>query len=268
MVHSESGDLALALASSGAVTAPAGCVRLPAHAPSIDDAYAIQRRVAAIGGSPVQAWKLGLTGEGPREAFGASEPTLGRLSAEAIHHDGSLLPFAGAEMYAEAEIFFVLARDLPEQERAYTRADVREALEGVYAGIEIARTRFETSDLSLPQLIADNSMAHALVSGGKLASGWEDRFADMPVSLTRNGAAPVEGSTSRVMGSPLDALVWIANWLREHEGYALRRGQIVASGTCTGATEVFAGDTISAGFDGATMVRVSLGAIAYKEKLK
>lgn len=259
-MQSETNDLVLAL--SGAPATPWASVPLPTEAMSVDQAYALQRSVAAIGGSPVQAWKLGLTGQGPREAFGADEPTLGRLSAAAIHADASCLPFVGDEMFAEAEIFFVLGRDLPEQEQAYTRADLCTALEGVYAGIEIARTRFETSDLTLPHLIADNSMAHVLITGERLAYSWEDRFADMPVSLTQNDAAPVEGSTSRVFGTPLDALVWLANWLRVHEQYALKRGQIVASGTCTGATEVFAGDTISASFDGVTMVRVSLGAIA------
>lgn len=259
-MQSEIVDLELALA--GACAASAANVPLPRQDPSVDQAYALQRSVAAALGLPVRAWKLGLTGQGPREAFGADEPTLGRLCAPAIHADGSCLPFAGAEMFAEAEIFFVLGHDLPEQDEAYTRADLCAALEGVYAGIEIARTRFETSDLTLPQLIADNSMAHGLITGERLGDGWEDRFADMPVSLMQNNAAPVAGSTSRVFGTPLDALVWLANWLRAHEQHALKRGEIVASGTCTGATEVFAGDTISASFDGATMVRVTLGAIA------
>lgn len=232
----------------------------PQLALGMDEAYAIQRRLNACSALPVMVWKLGLTSQAAREAFGAKEPTIGRLPASAIYCDRSNIDFIGEEMFAEAEIVFELGRDLPVQEMPYTRADLCDALKGIYAGIEIVRTRFAKSDLTLPLLIADNSMAHGLVLGRKLSAQWEDRFTAMRASLTRNDDAPTEGSTARVMDDPLDALVWLANWLRESEGYNLKCEQLIASGTCTGATEVFVGDIISVSFDGALAARVSLGA--------
>ncbi|HET9630353.1 MAG TPA: hypothetical protein VFP14_12815 [Novosphingobium sp.] len=239
---------------------PVAPVPLPAAAPSCGEAYAIQRAVSAASRMPVMVWKLGLTGRGGREAMGASEPVVGRLPASAIYCDRSEIRFSGAEMFAEAELVFELADDLPDQAAPYTRADLCRVIKGLYAGIEIVRPRFATSDLPLPLLITDNVMAHGLVLGRRLATEWDERFADLPVTLTRAGEAPVAGSTALVMDNPLDAVVWLANWLREHEGISLGREQLVASGTCTGATEIFRGDTISVSFDGAEGARITLGA--------
>lgn len=233
-------------------------IPLPELQPTIDVAYAIQRRIAARSALPVMVWKLGLTSQSARDAFSASEPVVGRLAASAIYADRSEIAFCQPEMYAEAEIVFEMGQDLPLQPEPYTREDLCGAIKGVYAGIEIVRSRFVESDLPLPLLIADNVMGHGLVLGRKLASIWDERFAAMSATLTRNAEAPVEGSTKRVMHDPLDALVWLANWLRDNEQGSLKREQLIASGTCTGATEIFSGDVIRVDFDGAEAARVSL----------
>lgn len=233
--------------------------------PDLAGAYAIQHAVNAASQMPVMVWKIGLTGRGGREAMGAQEPIVGRLPASAIWCDRSEIDFSGDEMFAEAELVFEMGADLPEQTTPYTRADLCAALKGIYAGIEICRTRFDTSELPLELLVADNSMAHGLVLGRKLADRWEDRFAAMPASLIRNAEAPVEGSTEAVLGNPLDALVWLANWLREHEGRSLTREQLVASGSCTGVTDIFPRDTIGVTFDGVEAARVTLTARDWKE---
>lgn len=257
-MQDDRGDIAKALAAAS--RAPYRGALLPSDELELAEAYAIQRRLNANSGLPVIVWKLGLTSSAAREAFGSDEPAVGRLPASAIYSDRSDITFVGQEMFAEAELVFELGSDLPAKDGPYTRADLCGVLKGVWAGIEIVRTRFETSDFSLPLLVADNVMAHGLVWGRKLADGWEDRFADMPVSLIRNDMDPVEGSTARVMTDPLDALVWLANWLCEHEGYLLSREQLIASGTCTGATEIFRGDTVCVHFDGEPAARVTLNA--------
>ncbi|WP_202131549.1 2-keto-4-pentenoate hydratase [Aurantiacibacter rhizosphaerae] len=233
-------------------------VELPQRSLDADQAYAIQRGVAARGASPVKAWKLGLTSQGSRDAFGAAEPLVGRLPAAAISTQDKTIAFAPPEMYAEAEVVFEMGEDLAPKAGAYTREDLVPAIRAIHAGIEIVRSRFVTTDLPLPLLIADNVMGHALVLGQKLTDGWDDTFADMPVSLTRNGDEVAEGATSLVMGNPLDAVVWLANWLRDKEGETLRKGQLIASGTCTGATQIYNDDVIHIDFGGATMARVSV----------
>lgn len=231
---------------------------LPNEVPSLAEAYAVQRSLHRRSDMPVMVWKLGLTAEAPRTALAAEVPIVGRLPASDIYCDRSAVAFAGAEMFAEAELVFELGCDLPPDGAPYDRETVAAALKGIYVGIELARSRFVHSDLPLGLLVADNAMGHGLVLGGKLSNGWLERFGDMPVTLSRNNEPPVAGSTSRVMGNPIDGLVWLANWLCEHGEGGLRRDQLVASGTCTGATEVFAGDMIVADFGGEAQARVSL----------
>ncbi|MEJ2459141.1 MAG: hypothetical protein P8Y58_13780, partial [Novosphingobium sp.] len=98
------------------LSAPPGVgIALPTQWPNTNQAYAIQRRNAASCGLPVMVWKLGLTSQGARDAFGASEPIVGRLPASAIYSDNSEISFYGPEMYAEAEVVFELGEDLPDQ---------------------------------------------------------------------------------------------------------------------------------------------------------
>lgn len=254
----------LALSLIDATRASARPVPLPAEPDglTLDKAYAVQRRTMAAANLPVMVWKLGLTGDAPRAAMGAREPAVGRLPASAIYSDQAAIAYRAPEMYAEAELVFEFGHDLPAHDRPYTRAEICAALKGIWAGIEIVRTRFATSDLPLNLLVADNVMAHGLVLGRKLADGWDERFAAMPATLVRTDRAGEEervaGDTARVMGDPLGAVVWLANWLRANEGRSLQREQLVAAGTCTGATEIFAGDKVCVGFDGVEAARVTL----------
>lgn len=233
---------------------------LPAALPTLDRAYAVQRAVHATARLPVMVWKLGLTAAPPRRALGAAEPVVGRLPASAIYSDRSEIAFVGPEMFAEAELVFELGQDLPPEGAPYTRERVIPALKGLYAGIEIVRTRFVHSDLPLELLVADNVMAHGLVLGSRLGAGWDDRFAALPARLTRNGTDHATGSTANVFGDPLAALVWLANWTCRNGEGGLRREQLVASGSCTGVTEIHPGDSLVAAFDGTDGARVTVAA--------
>lgn len=238
-----------------------GTTELPVDEPSLDDAYTVQRRLHGRTNLPVMLWKLALTTPGAREAHGAAEPVAGRLPASAIYTDRSHVDFVGTEMFAEAELVLELGTDLPPTGAPYDRASVAGAIKGVYAGIEICRTRFATSGLPLGFLVADNAMAHGLVLGARLSTGWDEAFADHPITLGRNATDSVEGRTSRAHGHPLDALAWLANWAcRTGEGGLLRE-QLIATGSCTGVTEVFNGDTLDVTLDDRIVARATLSAL-------
>lgn len=231
---------------------------LPEVSPPLSEAYRVQRALMNRTNLPVMVWKLGLTSPPAREAFGASEPAVGRLAASAILNSGTESRHVWPETFAEAEIVFELGADLPPTGAPYTRATVLTAIKAIYGGIELAAPRYETSDLPLGLFVADNAMGHALVLGKRLAHTWQDSFADMAVDILVDGAVQEHGNTARVMGNPLDALVWLANWLCENGEGGLRREQLVTSGSCTGATQVKAGETITATFGGIDAVRVTL----------
>jgi len=248
---SDLGD-ALGRAQSGGLA-----VKPPSFIPTVAEAYVIQRRLFARRDLPVMVWKLGLTAEAPRTALGSADPVVGRLAASAIYVDRSEVRPFGAEMYAEAELVFELGEDLPPRARPYEVEEVAAAIKGIYAGIELATTRFAASDLVLGHLIADNCLGHGLVLGDRIEQRWLGAFADMGVELERAGHAVAAGSTAKVMGSPLAALTWLANWLAtEEEG--LKCEQLVASGNCTGITEIFPGDVINVRFPGWGQARVTV----------
>jgi 2-keto-4-pentenoate hydratase len=229
----------------------------PATVPTVPEAYAIQRSLFARSNLPVMVWKLALTAEAPRLAIGSAEPVVGRLPASAIYVNRSEVRPFGAEMYAEAELIFEFGEDLPPRGTPYEPAEVAAAVKGIYAGIELATTRFSSSELALGHLIADNCFGYGLVLGDRLSDRWIDDFADMDVELERAGDAAATGSTAKVMGSPLTAVTWLANWLAAGED-GLKREQLVASGNCTGITSIFPGDVVTVRFPGRGEARVTL----------
>jgi 2-keto-4-pentenoate hydratase len=77
------------------------------------------------------------------------------------------------------------------------------------------------------------------------------------VELERAGDAAATGSTAKVMGSPLTAVTWLANWVAAGED-GLKREQLVASGNCTGITSIFPGDVVTVRFPGRGEARVTL----------
>ena len=134
---------------------------------------------------------------------------------------------------------------------------VARSVSGAFAGIEICNSRFSDVDaVPLADIVADNSNADLLVVGPRLSDADMQSLANLPVTLACTGGK-VTGSTSRVLGHPVASLTWLANWLAER-GEGLQRGQLVASGTCTGITEFAASDLLVATFGIDTVVAAEL----------
>lgn len=212
-------------------------------------AYAIQASIFAEGDQPIAGWKIGLTGDAPRKSKGADAPAAGRLAGADILSSPALAPISTGDHYVEAELVVRFGTALPARDAPFTSAQVAAAIDAVHVGIELVTSRFAPDDLPLGLLIADNCMADRLVIGDKVSDGWEDRFADMAMTLNGPGKDRREGTTAAVMGDPLQAITWLANWLAKN-GLAPEAGQWVSSGTCTGVKPVAAGDRVSADFAG------------------
>jgi 2-keto-4-pentenoate hydratase len=156
----------------------------------------------------------------------------------------------------ECEFFVTLARDLPPRDRAWTMAEVADAVATVHAGIEIAECRFPmASRPPLPAVLADGSASGRYVYGDEIAD-WRGRIATMPVVLEVDGAARRHGSGADVMGDPLAPLLWLAEE-RRRWGEGLRAGEMVSTGSTTGMFPVKAGQTVRAVFGGGAEVRIA-----------
>jgi 2-keto-4-pentenoate hydratase len=224
---------------------------------SSDAAYRAQEDIFDRRGSRLAGWKLAATSKAAQEAMKLSCPVAGRLAtSDVVASHGQVDAVAGT-LYAEAELAVTLRSDLPPRPETYREGEVASAIGEVQSAIELCTSRYRNDDVEAGALIADNAFAYRLVLGRRIASEWDPEFNSMAVNLECGTGAPVHGSTSAVMGGPLAALVWLANWLSDQR-IGLKAGQIVATGSCTGVTRVHAGDTLRARFAGVDSVAVTI----------
>lgn len=130
-----------------------------------------------------------------------------------------------------------------------TASEAGRAVGKVRASLEIIDSRIADWRITIVDTIADNASCGAFVLGAEAAwpSGLD--LARVECILTRNGSVLGTGRGSAVLGSPLNALAWLANTLGER-GVGLEAGQVVLPGSLTAAVPVQAGDRFEASFTG------------------
>jgi 2-keto-4-pentenoate hydratase len=218
---------------------------------TVDDAYAIQleqieRRVAE--GDPIQGHKVGLTSAAMQRQLGVDQPDYGHLLGGMFHLEG--LPIAVEQFISprvEPEIAFVLRRPLngPGVNAAHALA----AIDYVVPALEIIDSRIRDWRIGLVDTVADNASSGGVVLGSRpvRVDAVDLRLAGCV--LVHNGSVAGTGAGGAVLGSPLNALVWLANTVGRR-GVTLEAGQVVLPGSVTAAVPVAAGDSVSATFGG------------------
>lgn len=257
---SEADKLTKALYASLSTAVP---IPPPLDKMGADDAYIVQERVFTKRGAQLAGWKLAATSEAGQKEMALESPIIGRLSASDILASGHQVESARGKLYAEAELAVTLDSDLPARTEPYGISEVASAIGQVRAAIELCTSRYDNDEVSAAALIADNAFAYRLVLGRTLAEGWSSRFASMPVILCCGPGQSIVGSTAAVMQDPINAVTWLANWMSDR-GQGLKRGQVIATGSCTGVNEVHPGETVRASFanaEGATATIIPRNAV-------
>jgi 2-keto-4-pentenoate hydratase len=225
----------------------------------IEQGYAIQLAAARMRSATPCGFKIGLTSEAAQRAAGTNAPIVGRLAFADILRAPACVPLHARHLrVVEAEIVFEMGKDLPVSRAPFSEEAVAKHVRGAFAGLEICDSRFlDSDDLSVAHVVADNSFADRIVIGDALDDWTRAKLADLEVILTRQGAPPTIGSSSRVLGNPLSALTWLANWLALR-GEGLLQGQWIATGSCTGITRAAEKDRVVATFADEARVSVEL----------
>lgn len=211
-----------------------------------------------------RAWLALLTAEGRRVAgakLGAVERQWrGRIQAlDApwgyildinLLADGTTLPAAQViQPRVEGEFAFLLARDLAGP--GVTAAHALAATAGVCAAFEIIESRF-TRKGTPEDAWADNlSHGYAVIGTRLVPPGSLDLAAAM-VRLKINGEEKGAGAGAKIAGHPVHGLVALAN------RQPLRAGDVILTGSVTGAFPVKAGDQIRGEFDGLGILTLNL----------
>lgn len=210
---------------------------------TVEDAYAIQqlqteRRLAA--GGKLLGKKVGLTSKPVQEMFGVRQPDFGSLFTDmAAANRGVISLDTLIEPKIEGEIAFVLKRDL--RGPGLTAADVLRATEGVMACFEVVDSRIQNWKIGIVDTISDNASSAMFVLGTSLASldGLDLELCGM--ALERNGEVVVTGAGAAALGSPVNAVAWLANKLGEF-GVPLLAGEVILSGALGAMVPVARGD--------------------------
>ena len=224
----------------------------------IDDAYEVQlHQVQAwtTAGRTVVGRKVGLTSAAMRAQLGVDQPDFGVLLGDTQHPDGGSVKVADfISPRIEPEIAFVLGSDIVGPNVSVAQAIA--AVDHVAAALEIIDSRIADWRIKLVDTVADNASFGGFVLGSAtpLSEGLDLALVECTMSL--NGSDVQAGRGDAVLGSSINALVWLANTLGAR-GVSLAAGDIVIPGSLTAAVPVAAGDTVRATFTGIGSVSIT-----------
>src|SRR5580704_1778548 len=207
---------------------------------TLDEAYFIQDRLAIAYGE-IGGWKVGAPTAEATPMF-APMPLAWIASNDALL--GGRHRFRGLE----AEIAFLMGKDLPPREQAYSRDEVVAAIASCHPAIEVMESGL-TDPLKAEKLsmIADLQMHGAFVYGAAVTNWQRIDFSKEHVTLAVNGIVRVDRTGSNTSGDLMRLLPWLAN-----EGAArtsgLKAGQWVTTGSWTGLSLGTAGSCVDVRF--------------------
>lgn len=226
----------------------------------VADAYRIQlAQVDAwlADGATVKGHKVGLTSPAMRRQLNVDQPDYGHLLDTMFHLEGQPIDVAGfLQPRVEPEIGFVLAKPL--RGPGVTAAEAASAVASVVPALEIIDSRITDWRITLADTIADNASSGGVVLGSRFSPLGATDLRLVGATLHRNGELVGTGAGDAVLGSPLNALVWLANTVGPL-GITLQPGHVVLPGSLTAAVGVSAGDVVTATFAGLGTVTAHFG---------
>ena len=213
---------------------------------TIEDAYRISlavldRRLAD--GETVVGKKIGLTSKAVQETLKVDEPDFGFLTDVMIYHSGEEVEIARnlIRPRAEGEIAFKLSRDLAGP--GVTADEVLAATEGLAACFEIVDSRIRDWRIKIQDTVADNASCGMIVLGDRWVAPDTVDLPTCKMVVKTNGAEVATGLGAAALGSPANAVAWLANALSEL-GATLRAGEIILSGSLVPLQPINAGDRL------------------------
>lgn len=227
----------------------------------LNGAYAVQEintRRGLEAGRRLVGRKIGLTSSAVQAQLGVDQPDYGMLFADmAVAEGEDIAPGAVCQPKVEAEIAFVLGRDLDHEDA--TVADLTRAIDYAVAAIEVVGSRVRDWNIRITDTIADNASSGLFILGGqpRALSDFDARLCGMV--LEKRGEPVSVGAGAACLGHPLSAGVWLARAMAR-VGRPLKAGDIVLSGALGPMAPAAPGDTFEARINGLGAVRASFAA--------
>ena len=218
---------------------------------TLEDAYAIQLLQIdelLAGGRTVKGHKVGLTSGAMQRLLGVSEPDFGHLLDDFFYLEHAPIPVDRfLQPRIEPEVAFVLKAPL--EGPGVTAHQALQAVDFVLPALEIVDSRIRDWKIGLFDTIADNASSGSVVLGSTPTAVGDVDLRRAGGTLHRNAELVGTGAGGAVLGSPLNALVWLANTVGAR-GVTLEAGHVVLPGAICAMVPVAAGDTVTATFAG------------------
>lgn len=219
---------------------------------TVEDAYYIQQRMLSRrieAGERIVGKKIGVTSKVVQNMLNVHQPDFGYLLDGMIYNEGEAIPMDTLiQPRAEGEIAFILKKDL--MGPGLSNADVLAATEGVMACFEIVDSRIHDWKIKIQDTVADNASCGVFVLGDRMVDPRKVDLTTCGMVLEKNGDIVGTGAGAAALGSPVNAVAWLANTLGRL-GIPLKAGEVILSGSLAALIPVQAGDSL----------RVSIGGI-------
>lgn len=217
----------------------------------IEDAYRIQQRMIARrleAGERVVGKKIGVTSRAVMNMLGVYQPDFGYLLDGMVVNEGESIDSATLiQPKAEGEIAFLLKRDL--MGPGIGAADVLAATECVMPCFEIVDSRIRDWKIRIADTVADNASCGVFVLGDSAVDPRRVDLTTCGMVLEKNGEIVATGAGAAALGSPLNAVAWLANTLGQL-GIGLEAGEVVLSGALAAMFPAKAGDNFRVSIGG------------------
>ncbi|HJV86268.1 MAG TPA: fumarylacetoacetate hydrolase family protein [Noviherbaspirillum sp.] len=204
----------------------------------VDTALAIQSGVTGQLGVPVRAWKCGTPSEG--------RVVMAPICAVTMQDGGDCPAIVRAgHVRVEPELAFILGKDLPARDAAYTQADVDAAIAETRLALELIDSRYsDPAGASFAENLADGLLNQGVFIGKVVETQKAHAAAAMPIRVTLESGHETLLDGRHPDGDPRAPLYWLAEFLRSR-GSGLQAGQAVITGSYAGSFDLPVGEEVT-----------------------
>jgi 2-oxo-3-hexenedioate decarboxylase/2-keto-4-pentenoate hydratase len=190
-------------------------------------------------------WKIGATTRVMQDYLGIPNPCAGGIFAGVVHRSGARLRFDDyRRIGVECEIAVRLGVAIGPDDAPFTAEQMRAAVDACMASIELVDDRYvDWRNTDTATLIADDFFAAGVVLGDPVPAPVAGDPVELSGVMSVNGVEVGRGRGGDVLGTPLNALAWLAAHLVTR-GRSLRAGEIVSTGSLVETQWLTRGDRV------------------------
>ncbi|MGC2404700.1 MAG: fumarylacetoacetate hydrolase family protein [Acidobacteriaceae bacterium] len=208
---------------------------------TLDEAYYVQdvivRDLGDVGG-----WKVGASSP-------EATPLYAPMPVEGFAAGDGVISGQRRLRGVEAEIAFLLGKDLPPRSTPYSREEVMGAVASCHTAIEVLESALQNPDTAdRLSAIADLQSNGGFVYGEALKDWQSLNFAYVRAEMNIDGFVRVAGGKNAAGPDLLRLVQWLANDAQNRTG-GLRAGHWITTGSWTGKSFAESGSTVTARFD-------------------